>query len=141
MWNYFYSALTNSFYPVSLKHLYENAGTWPEDAIAISDEDFEHFTGTPPLGMQRRVGEDGLPVWKPIPPLTLEQEIIRAENERRRLLVLAQQKISFWQTKLLMGRKLTENEMHQLNLWVDYIDAVSVLDVSSSPNIVWPVSP
>lgn len=51
MGSYAYSALTNSFYPVSLKHLYENAGTWPEDAIAISDEDFEHFTGVPQLGI------------------------------------------------------------------------------------------
>lgn len=141
MGNYVYSALTNSFYPISLMHLYENAGTWPEDAIAISDDDFECFTGTPPLGMQRGVGEDGLPVWQPIPTLTYEQEIIRAESERERLLSLAQQNISLWQTKLLMGRKLTENEMHQLNIWVDYIDAVSVLDLTSAPDIIWPVLP
>lgn len=44
MENYVYSAIANSFYPVSLKYLYENAGTWPDDAIAISDEDFELFT-------------------------------------------------------------------------------------------------
>lgn len=86
-------------------------------------------------------GEDGLPVWQPIPTLTYEQEIIRAENERKRLLNLAQQNISLWQTKLLMGRKLTENEMHQLNIWVDYIDAVSALDLTSAPDIVWPVLP
>ncbi|EFU9410057.1 tail fiber assembly protein [Escherichia coli] len=141
MENYVYSAIANSFYPVSLKYLYENAGTWPDDAIAISDEDFELFTGTPPLGMQRSVGENGLPVWQSIPPLTREQEILIAENERQRLLVFAQQKTSLWQTKLLIGRQLAEDEMRQLNLWVDYIDAVTVLDVSTAPDIVWPMMP
>lgn len=140
MENYVYSAISNSFYPVSLKYLYENAGTWPDDAIAISDEDFEVFTGTPPIGMQRSVGENGLPVWQSIPPLTREQEILIAENERQRLLVFAQQKISLWQTELQLGI-ISDEDKDSLIAWIGYIKAVQSVDTSTAPDIEWPLPP
>lgn len=64
-----------------------------------------------------------------------------AEVQRQQLLAAAQQRITVWQTKLLMGRKLTENESSQLNAWMDYIDALEAVDVSTAPVIEWPSIP
>lgn len=68
-------------------------------------------------------------------------DIAAAEAQRQQLLVVAQQRITVWQTKLLMGRKLTENESNQLNIWMDYIDALEAVDVSTAPSIEWPAIP
>ncbi|MFA9341797.1 tail fiber assembly protein [Escherichia coli] len=46
-----------------------------------------------------------------------------------------------WQTKLLMGRKLTTDETASLNAWMDYIDAVTEIDSSSATDICWPEMP
>ncbi|HAW6069133.1 TPA: tail fiber assembly protein, partial [Escherichia coli] len=50
-------------------------------------------------------------------------------------------KIVVWQTKLLMGRKLTDEESTQLNAWMDYIDAVTATDTSTAPDVIWPELP
>lgn len=68
-------------------------------------------------------------------------DIAAAEAQRQQLLVVAQQRITVWQTKLLMGRKLTENESNQLKIWMDYIDALEAVDVSTAPSIEWPAIP
>jgi len=71
----------------------------------------------------------------------IEQLIEQAEQRRATLLSNAQISISVWQTKLLMGRKLTEDESAKLNEWMDYIDLVSGIDPSTAPDISWPVAP
>ncbi|MDX6912260.1 tail fiber assembly protein [Hafnia paralvei] len=68
-------------------------------------------------------------------------DIAAAEAQRQQLLVVAQQLITVWQTKLLMGRALTENESSQLNIWMDYIDALEAVDISTAPSIEWPANP
>ncbi|USR60671.1 tail fiber assembly protein [Lelliottia amnigena] len=68
-------------------------------------------------------------------------DIAAAESDRQRLLNIAQQRITVWQTKLLMGRKLTESEASQLNAWMDYIDAVTDMDTSPAPSLEWPSAP
>ncbi|HFK5809356.1 hypothetical protein IB212_15410 [Enterobacter sp. E12] len=68
MSEYVYSASTNAFYPFSLKPDYESAGSWPDDGVDVTKEVFLEFSGTPPAGKERGVGEDGLPVWVDIPP-------------------------------------------------------------------------
>lgn len=66
--NYIYSAINNTFYPLSLKELYMEAGTWPTDGIEVSDELFNNFC-VAPEGKIRVAGEDGLPKWIDIPPV------------------------------------------------------------------------
>lgn len=68
-------------------------------------------------------------------------EIAEADTEKSHRLGIAQQKIVVWQTKLLMGRKLTDAESASLNAWMDYIDAVTAIDTSTAPDINWPVPP
>ncbi|MBU3754981.1 tail fiber assembly protein, partial [Enterobacter roggenkampii] len=54
----------------------------------------------------------------------------------------AASKIVVWQTKLLMGRKLTTDETASLNAWMDYIDAVTLIDTETAPDAIsWPPLP
>lgn len=53
----------------------------------------------------------------------------------------AEQAISIWKTKLLMGRELTETESAKLNQWMDYIDALNAVDLTSASDVRWPAKP
>ena len=68
--------------------------------------------------------------------------VIEADAEKQSRLDYATSKIVVWQTKLLMGRKLTTDETASLNAWVDYIDAVTVIDTETAPDAIsWPPLP
>lgn len=53
----------------------------------------------------------------------------------------ASRKMSIWQTKLLMGRKLTDAELASLNAWMDYADLVMAIDANIYGVINWPSPP
>ncbi len=55
-----------------------------------------------------------------------------AESEKVELLGAATDKIRVWQTKLMMGRKLSDNDTAALNTWMDYIDALDAVDTSAA---------
>nr|CAA25947.1 unnamed protein product [Escherichia coli] len=42
-----------------------------------------------------------------------------------------------WQGKAALGR-LKEDELKQYNLWLDYLEALELVDTSSAPDIEWP---
>lgn len=67
---YYFSPKHNSFYPELLKDSYISNGSWPFDAIAVSDGVFSEYTGTPPDGKERGAGVNGLPTWIDIPTPT-----------------------------------------------------------------------
>ncbi|HAS0804890.1 TPA: tail fiber assembly protein [Enterobacter roggenkampii] len=77
----------------------------------------------------------------PVPELSQAEKIASAEQEQSSRLDVAKSAIVIWQTKLLMGRKLTDTETSQLNAWMDYIDAVTAVDTSTAPDIAWPEQP
>lgn len=76
-----------------------------------------------------------------IPPPVADQDpaelIASADAEKQNRLSYATNKIVVWQTKLLMGRTLTDSESAKLNAWMDYIDAVQAIDTSTAPDINW----
>ncbi|MDW4578788.1 tail fiber assembly protein, partial [Atlantibacter hermannii] len=49
--------------------------------------------------------------------------------------------ISVISLKLRAGRALTDAEQLRLDITLDYIDAVTALDISTAPNIAWPTVP
>lgn len=87
------------------------------------------------------VDDSGIVSVIPVPEPTREQYIAQAEAHKQFLLEESRQKITVWQTKLLMGRKLTDDESASLNAWMDYIDAVTAIDTSAAPGIEWPTPP
>ena len=80
-----------------------------------------------------------------IPPPVADPDpselIANADAEKQNRLSYATNKIVVWQTKLLIGRTLTDSESAKLNAWMDYIDAVQAIDTSTAPDIEWPVAP
>lgn len=68
MSSYQFSAGANAFYANALREVYEEAGTWPADAIDVDDSVYQEFSANlSPAGKIRAVGDDGLPVWIDIP--------------------------------------------------------------------------
>lgn len=64
--------------------------------------------------------------------------VAEAEQHKETLLITAQQSIAVLQTKLMMGRKLTDDETDKVNKTLDFIDEVTAIDTDSAPGIQWP---
>lgn len=138
--NYIYSAALNMICATALKTDYEKAGTWPDDGLPLDDETAKEFMGAAPLGKVLSAGENSLPAWADAPSLTEDEALAQAEQRKASLLNVAQETISIWQTKLLLSR-ISDEEKAQLNAWLDYIDALNMIDIAAAPSVSWPVAP
>ncbi|WP_105279775.1 tail fiber assembly protein [Escherichia sp. MOD1-EC6096] len=78
----------------------------------------------------------------PEPEKTKEQLIQEAELEKEGRIRAANDFINSkqWPGKAAIGR-LKGDELEQYNLWLDYMDALEVVDTSSAPDIEWPTPP
>lgn len=70
-----------------------------------------------------------------------------AESRRDSLLNSARQQLVISQTKLLLGRALSDAEQTALNAWLDYIDELNALDFTDISDksdfnaVAWPAIP
>lgn len=64
---HFFSKTNNSFYAESLKARYEASGSWPDDLVEVSDEDYQKYIQVPPEGKKRGATRGGKPTWIAIP--------------------------------------------------------------------------
>ncbi|HDP8063020.1 TPA: tail fiber assembly protein [Escherichia coli] len=139
-----YLYVNNLAYPYELQSLYVEKGEWPEEKGVDIDEVIfrEYFYDTPPEGKYRCVGEDGLPAWADIPPPTHEEQIAAAELKKQQLINQANDYMNSkqWPGKAAIGR-LKGEELAQYNLWLDYLDALELVDTSGAPDIEWPTPP
>lgn len=140
MSEYIFSPAQNMICARALKNDYVLAGTWPADALALEGAIAIEFMGEAPQGKIMAAGPDKFPVWADVPPLTPVELIEQAGQYRNSLLSTAQDTISIWQTKLLLGR-LSDSEKKSLNSWLDYIDEVEAIDTSTTTEIIWPNDP
>ncbi|MGQ7247195.1 hypothetical protein ACUN9Y_07640 [Halomonas sp. V046] len=77
--NFFYNPVSDCFLPSSLRHAYEQAGSWPESAIPVTDEEWKEYgESEPPEGMRRGHDENGRPIWAPIPLPPLDNLAVQA---------------------------------------------------------------
>ena len=139
--DYIFSAFLNGFLPLAWKEEKEATGSWPDDAIEISYEDYLKFTTDAPEG--KILGSvDGRPAWIDIPPPTHEEQIAAAELKKQQLINQANDYMNSkqWAGKAAIGR-LKGEELAQYNLWLDYLDTLELVDTSSAPDIEWPTPP
>lgn len=113
--------------------LWDGEAEWNPDAGEAVKTD-----GTVSIGWSYKDGVFSAP---PVPEVSQEELIASAKQEQSSRLDAAKSAIVIWQTKLLMGRKLSDAESTQLNAWMDYIDAVTAIDALTAPDITWPVAP
>lgn len=139
---YTYSASLNAFYPLSLKPDYEKAGSWPDDAVEVSDESANEYMAEPPEGKIRAAGDDGYPSWIDAPKPTHEEQVAAADAEKQSRIEQANAYMDSkqWPGKAAMGR-LNDTEKAQYNAWLDYLDALEAVDTSTAPDITWPATP
>ena len=133
---YFYSISTQGFYlDNGMLDAYKAAGSLPADLREISEADYLAFFN-PPAGYVGIFDENGPRVSR-LPEL---DPVAIAENQRRLLLSEIAPTISVWQTKILVGMKLSDSETAALHAWLSYSDALNALDITM-PDIQWPEKP
>lgn len=138
--SYVYSAKNNAFFYKPELHLYENVGWDLSDIIDVSYDLFLEFTqDRNGEGVTRVAGDDGLPSWEELPPLTHEQQVAAAELERTALLAQANAKTADWRTELALGI-ISDEDKSDLIAWMQYIKQVKAVDTSMLP-ASWPVRP
>lgn len=64
---YLYDSVTNAFYPLALKSIYQESGSWPAKGVDVDEETYEEFQN-PPTGKVRAPDSEGNPSWVDIPP-------------------------------------------------------------------------
>ncbi|MGP9421482.1 tail fiber assembly protein [Ewingella sp. AOP9-I1-14] len=136
---YVWSANKNLLLPVSLQEAYEDAGSWPEDTVDISDEVAMKFMKTPEAGKVRGV-VDKMPAWVDAPPPTKAQYLKQAEIKKSELLNEAGNITSDWRTELALG-VISDKDKESLILWMAYIKDVKAVSLSNAPNVTWPDKP
>lgn len=138
---YLWSALNNSFFPKPLLDDYKLAGWDLCDLIEVSADIFTEFSASR-VGKVRVVGSDKMPAWADLPPPTHDQLIAAAIAEKLNRIGQANDYMSSkqWPGKAAIGR-LKGDELAQYNLWLDYLDALDVVDTSLAPDINWPDPP
>jgi Caudovirales tail fibre assembly protein. len=133
---YYYSIVTKGFYGSDYPKVITDNGLTMDDLVPITTEQYLSYIN-PPEG-KYLVFDDTGPHLEDLPPVDY---VAIAENERNRLLAIASSKIVPYQTKLLLGRELTDDEKAILDSWLNYSDAVSATDTSNAPDVDWPVPP
>lgn len=139
MSNYKYSAKNDVFIPASFIAEYEKSGWDFSDAIDVDHDVYLEFIN-PPAGKVRVAGKDGLPAWEDIPPPTKEQLIEQAEAKKQSLIAEVNTETEMLRAKLALGR-IKDDEKALLTAWLDYLDELEAVDVSTAPDITWPVKP
>lgn len=61
--SYSFSATTLSFFADDLQDVYEAAGTWPSDAVSLTDDEVTTYRALPPSGQKLAAGTDGKPTF------------------------------------------------------------------------------
>lgn len=140
MKNYAYSAANNAFFPLSFIGDYTKQAGWDlSDIIEVEDDVYTEYSN-PPSGKVRVAGKDGLPAWEDIPPPTKAQLIERAEQQRKMLIAEVTAETEMLRAKLALGR-IKDDEKALLNAWLDYLDELEAVDVSTAPDVIWPEPP
>ncbi|NHB98017.1 tail fiber assembly protein [Photorhabdus stackebrandtii] len=138
---YYYSEKTNAFYPVELKQNYIASGSLPDDIIEVSDDIYQEYAAnSTPEGKYRIAGENGLPEWTDIPPLTKEELKQYAENKKQQLIIKASEQIAPLQDAVDLGMATKEEETVLL-VWKKYRVMLNRVDISQAPDIEWPEQP
>lgn len=140
----YYSAKNNGFYHSELEGDYKSSPDgWPDDAVAVSDEQYQNLLEGQASGKVIASDSEGSP--------TLTDQVIdwqaKAELQRQSLLSAANTIISLWQTKLLAGKQLSDEQKKKLDTWLAYMDELEALDFINIDSdekyhtIEWPVKP
>ncbi|ELY6363700.1 phage tail protein [Cronobacter sakazakii] len=139
---YFYSPELNAFFAVELEDDYRAAGTWPNDGIYITEEEYRDLMLGQNEGQVVAPDENGRPVLTE-PDINWQE---RAETARQKLLSEANNVTADWRVELMLGA-ITDQDKARLTAWMAYIrelkalDLIGVTDEEGLTAITWPDKP
>lgn len=129
----YFSASENGFFIDGIN------SEFPADAIAISQEHYETLiSGQQQNGAVICPDEKGYPFL-----LTPKIDLVKHNTQKKDWLRIEANAVinnNQWPSKLALGR-LSAEEKRKFNLWLDYLDALEVVDTSSVSDITWPTPP
>ncbi|WP_371972721.1 tail fiber assembly protein [Lelliottia nimipressuralis] len=128
----YYSAAMNGFYSPELKDDYEAAGTWPDDATEISNEEYEALLNGQGSGQIIIPDANGKPEL-----VTPAIDHVSETGSRKRLLLKEAAEIIFPLAMAVKHGMATEDETASLEAWEKY----SVLVNRVNPGEDWPLKP
>ncbi|HCK0707664.1 TPA: tail fiber assembly protein [Escherichia coli] len=134
--DYIFSAFLNGFLPLAWKEEKEATGSWPDDAIEISYEDYLKFTTDAPEGkILGSVG--GRPAWIDIPPPTAEEQANAVTLKKQALINEANTVIAPLKDAL-DGEYIDDEDKPRLTAWQKYRYALTKVDPAKP---AWPAKP
>lgn len=138
MMKFGFSAKESQFFIMDKKDDYEKNGIWPDDIVEVDGDVMHEYAGIPPEGKRLGADKKGKPAWVDIPPLTHAELVEQAEEKKRYLISEVESETAMLRTKHALGR-IKPDEEALLIAWLDYLDELEAVDVSSAPDIDWPV--
>ncbi|KLG02818.1 tail fiber assembly protein [Enterobacter asburiae] len=132
---YYFDSVSQGFY------ISPDSPIIPDESTEISVEIYYEFAGMAwPEGKMLRADSAGMPVWADAPPLTHEEEVAVAEQQRQQLLLKADEVTADWRIELILG-DINEQDKEKLSAWMDYKKKIKAVDTSTAPDIDWPTQP
>lgn len=136
----YFSATENGFFDDAFRADYAAAGTWPADAIAISERWYQYLLNGQTKGKMIVVNSYGRPELADQPVPSTEALIAEAVNTKSTLLKKATESIAPLQDAVDLGMA-TEAEVALLREWKKYRVLLNRIDTSIVPDVEWPVAP
>ncbi|PCQ43990.1 tail fiber assembly protein [Citrobacter freundii] len=134
---YLFNPENNTFNPYSLREQYEQYGNWPSSGVDVTEDIFTKYTQTPPEGKCLGHDEDGGPCWVDVPPLSYEQVVSQAEQQKSMLLAEASAFIAPL-ADALAGGYIDDDDAPRLTAWQKYRYALTKVDPAKP---IWPEKP
>jgi len=132
-----YSPSENLIYQAALYPEYQAAGTWPEDGIAITEEEVQQFNGgNQPTGKMLSM-KNGVLAWVDSPPLS-ENELVAAAVVRKAVSIAEASTVIAPLLDAKEGGYIDDADLPVLVEWQKYRYALTKVDPSKP---VWPAKP
>ncbi|WP_099142977.1 tail fiber assembly protein [Xenorhabdus kozodoii] len=136
----YFSPKTTGFYPVKFLAAYQSAGTWPDDAYELTDEELRSYYITHPPAGKMLGSADGKIAWVDIPPPTPAELQQQAESQKQSRMSQAANSIAPLQYAVDL-KMATNAELTLLTAWKKYCVLLNRVDCSTAPEIDWPKAP
>jgi len=133
----YFSKTTLGFYPSEMKPDYEKAGSWPTDAVEMTEEEVATYWGKQaPAGEQLGSDAEGRPRWVAVPEPSPEEKI--AANKQRAMSLLSE---SDWVEVPSVSDTSTEPYLVNKAEFDAYRVALRVIAVHPTPDAEFPTKP
>ncbi len=137
----YFSAKELGFYCTETvpKEAYEMAGTWPDDAVKITDKQYQNYLLPAPEG--KVLGAtNGKPAWVNAPEPSQEDAILLSAMKKKRLMADAEEAIALLSRAEKYGIA-TDEEKIRLEALEKYTVLLSRVNPDDAPDIDWPEYP